>query len=79
MGRFGKENMSILSVNLLKSKSNSARCSAYAAGNIYKQRMLIVYGYAQFLKLRADSSCCYRISHKEILRGLVVHKMAVRV
>ena len=64
---------------LLQAKCNTARRSAHSARKVNKQRMCRIHGNLLLLHLLFEPFSGHRIPKKQILRVLIIHKIAFRI
>ena len=77
--RLDKKAMHRISPDLLQPKRNAARCSAHSAREVHKQRMCRIHGNLLLLHLLFEPFPGHRIPKKQIIRVLIIHKIAFRI
>ena len=63
----------------LETEGYAAVRSADSAGNVYVERVLLVYNDTCFLKLGKYSFRSYGISEEQVLGSFVIHEVAERI
>ena len=79
MGRFCKIYVYVVPEDGLETEGYAAGSSADSAGNVYIERVLLVYNDTCFLELGKYSFRSYGISEEQVLGSFVVHEVAERI